>query len=125
MCYLSDNCPVPPVCSVQHTQAFAEALLGLAKALAENSGHDAQETIIKLQVRTGVVWGVWCRARTSLAGSASAGFAAYERMAIGQYGARGSSLHAPSGGSSGTGRLWALGAAARRCTAPSFFGMRA
>eukprot|EP00198_Chlamydomonas_reinhardtii_P005174 XP_001694510.1 T-complex protein, zeta subunit [Chlamydomonas reinhardtii] len=29
--------------------AFAEALLGLAKALAENSGHDAQETIIKLQ----------------------------------------------------------------------------
>ncbi|EFJ43772.1 chaperonin complex component [Volvox carteri f. nagariensis] len=29
--------------------AFAEALCGLAKALAENSGHDAQEAIIKLQ----------------------------------------------------------------------------
>ncbi len=31
-------------------EAFAEALLGLAKALAENSGHDVQEAIIKLQV---------------------------------------------------------------------------
>lgn len=30
-------------------EAFAEALLGLAKALAENSGHDVQEAIIKLQ----------------------------------------------------------------------------
>ncbi|GLC36161.1 T-complex protein 1 subunit zeta [Pleodorina starrii] len=29
--------------------AFAEALCGLAKALAENSGHDPQEAIIKLQ----------------------------------------------------------------------------
>lgn len=31
--------------------AFAEALCGLAKALAENSGHDPQEAILKLQVR--------------------------------------------------------------------------
>ncbi|KXZ49961.1 hypothetical protein GPECTOR_18g119 [Gonium pectorale] len=30
-------------------EAFAEALLGLAKALADNSGHDSQEAIIKLQ----------------------------------------------------------------------------
>jgi len=30
-------------------EAFAEALLGFPKVLAENSGHDAQEVIIKLQ----------------------------------------------------------------------------
>ena len=32
-------------------EAFAEALLGFPKILAENSGHEAQECIIKLQVR--------------------------------------------------------------------------
>lgn len=32
-------------------EAFAQALLGIPKILAENSGYDAQETIIKLQVR--------------------------------------------------------------------------
>ncbi len=31
-------------------EAFAQALLGIPKILAENSGYDAQETIIKLQV---------------------------------------------------------------------------
>ena len=30
--------------------AFAQALLGIPKTLAENSGYDAQETVIKLQV---------------------------------------------------------------------------
>lgn len=33
-------------------EAFAQALLGIPKILAENSGYDAQETIIQLQVRT-------------------------------------------------------------------------
>ena len=32
-------------------EAFAQALLGIPKILAENSGYDAQETLIKLQVR--------------------------------------------------------------------------
>ena len=32
-------------------EAFAQALLGIPKTLAENSGYDAQETIIHLQVR--------------------------------------------------------------------------
>ncbi len=32
-------------------EAFAQALLGIPKILAENSGYDAQETIIKLQVK--------------------------------------------------------------------------
>ena len=32
-------------------EAFAQALLGIPKTLAENSGYDAQETIIQLQVR--------------------------------------------------------------------------
>ena len=32
-------------------EAFAQALLGIPKILAENSGYDAQETIIKLQVQ--------------------------------------------------------------------------
>lgn len=36
-------------------EAFAEALLGFPKVLAENSGHDAQEVIIKLQV-SGTGW---------------------------------------------------------------------
>lgn len=31
-------------------EAFAQALLGIPKILAENSGYDAQETIIQLQV---------------------------------------------------------------------------
>lgn len=30
-------------------QAFAEALLIVPKAIAQNSGHDQQETIVKLQ----------------------------------------------------------------------------
>ena len=33
-------------------EAFAQALLGIPKILAENSGYDAQETIIKLQVQS-------------------------------------------------------------------------
>ena len=32
-------------------EAFAEALLGMPKTLAENSGYDAQDAIIALQVR--------------------------------------------------------------------------
>jgi len=32
-------------------EAFAEALLGTPKTLAENSGYDAQDSIISLQVR--------------------------------------------------------------------------
>ena len=32
-------------------EAFAEALLGTPKTLAENSGYDAQDAIIALQVR--------------------------------------------------------------------------
>ena len=35
-------------------EAFAEALLGFPKILAENSGYDTQDTIIKLQV-SGIV----------------------------------------------------------------------
>ncbi len=31
-------------------EAFAEALLGIPKILAENSGYDPQDTIIALQV---------------------------------------------------------------------------
>jgi chaperonin GroEL (HSP60 family) len=34
-------------------EAFAEALLGFPKILAENSGHDPQEAIIKMQVGGG------------------------------------------------------------------------
>ena len=34
-------------------EAFAEALMGFPKILAENSGYDPQEVIIKLQVRQG------------------------------------------------------------------------
>ena len=33
-------------------EAFAQALLGIPKILAENSGYDAQETIIQIQVNT-------------------------------------------------------------------------
>lgn len=35
-------------------EAFAQALLGIPKILAENSGYDAQETIIQIQVRAKV-----------------------------------------------------------------------
>ena len=38
---------VPPT----HMQAFADALMVIPKILAQNSGFDPQETIIKLQVR--------------------------------------------------------------------------
>lgn len=38
-------------------EAFAQALLGIPKILAENSGYDAQETIIQLQVRPSI-WNV-------------------------------------------------------------------
>lgn len=41
-------------------EAFAQALLGIPKILAENSGYDAQETIIKLQV---VLIHVICKCR--------------------------------------------------------------
>ena len=34
-------------------EAFAEALLGIPKILAENSGYDPQDTIIALQVGGG------------------------------------------------------------------------
>ena len=34
-------------------EAYAEALMGFPKIIAENSGHDAQECIIKLQVGGG------------------------------------------------------------------------
>ena len=36
-------------------QAFADALLVIPKILAQNSGFDAQETIVKLQVRASYV----------------------------------------------------------------------
>ena len=39
-------------------EAFAQALLGIPKILAENSGYDAQETVIKLQVWV-MVCGAW------------------------------------------------------------------
>ena len=35
-------------------QAFADALLVIPKILAQNSGYDPQETIVKLQVRNSV-----------------------------------------------------------------------
>lgn len=41
-------------------EAFAEAVLGFPKILAENSGHDPQECIIRLQVRR-VWWGTRVR----------------------------------------------------------------
>jgi T-complex protein 1 subunit zeta len=49
-------------------EAFAEALLGTPKTLAENSGYDAQDSIIALQVHppgsvplSSCTWG-WCHA---------------------------------------------------------------
>ena len=36
---------------VFHLQAFAEALMIIPKVLAQNSGFDPQESIVKLQVR--------------------------------------------------------------------------
>lgn len=39
-------------------EAFAEALLGTPKTLAENSGYDAQDAIIALQVRLPSTF--WC-----------------------------------------------------------------
>ena len=37
-------------------QAYAEALLVIPKVLAQNSGHDPQESIVKLQVRVLQPW---------------------------------------------------------------------
>ena len=45
--------------------AFAEALLGMPKILAENSGFDAQDAIIALQVSTAAS-SLFCRTRHSL-----------------------------------------------------------
>lgn len=41
-------------------QAFADALLVIPKILAQNSGYDPQETIVKLQVKTSCVFQFFC-----------------------------------------------------------------
>ena len=59
--------------------AFAQALLGIPKTLAENSGYDAQEAVIKLQV---VSWPANCTMlsgfQTHLPGWHSCSFRAFQ-----------------------------------------------
>ena len=50
--YVSIPAPTEPPCLL----ATPQALLGLPKILAENSGYDPQDAIISLQVRCGALW---------------------------------------------------------------------